>query len=142
MAISVPTGAVLARIALGAFFIWSGGIKLNDLEGFAEIAEAYRLPPAPVKPLVRPVAYVLPFTELVAGTMIVAWFLPLAALVYVGVSLLGYSALIVWELAQGDSSMQNCGCYGTAIVAPLSWRQVAKNVVLLGITASLLATLL
>lgn len=142
MVTGAPIGELLARIALGAFFIGSGAIKLNDIDGFADIAEQYRLPPDAFHPLVRPVAYLIPFTELAAGTMIVVWVLPVLALTYMAVSLVGYSALIAWELEKGDSTMRNCGCYGTAITAPLSWRQVAKNVLLLILTVFLLTTTL
>ncbi|MDY6778704.1 MAG: MauE/DoxX family redox-associated membrane protein [Candidatus Nanohaloarchaea archaeon] len=136
-----PVLQSLARFVLGGIFLWSGGVKLPDLEGFGLIASTYSIVPGFLSRPVRYTAYLVPFTELLAGALLILWELPVYALMFTGASLVGYSVLEVHELVS-PGTQENCGCYGTAIEVELSWWQVAKNVVLLGLTAFLLAPFL
>ena len=77
-----------------------------------------------------------------------AWFAPVTAYVEAGLALLllvspanggivalallaGFTAFLV---ARRDSGV-GCGCFGSAKVEPISWRSIARNVVLMALAA-------
>lgn len=129
-AVATTESVELLRIILGFVFLFSGLIKVDDLNGFARIASSYSLVPRSLAPAAKAAAYVIPFTEMVAGGLLIASVLVKLVLVYVAVSLFGYMTLQSYELYQ-QNQMDNCGCYGTAIDVELSWGQVGKNLALL-----------
>lgn len=131
----------IARFVVGGIFIWSGGVKLHDLEGFALIATSYSIIPHQLTTPARATAYLVPFLELFSGALIVIWEAPVYALAAIMASLLGYTAIEIYELVFGAGSKDNCGCYGTAITVPLSWWQVGKNVILFTLAAYLLGSI-
>lgn len=126
------------RFVLGGVFLWSGGVKLKDLKGFAAVAVSYSLVPRSLSSLGKAAAYILPFTEIVAGAFLIIREFQTLALYYMAVSLVGYAVLESYELLWGQS-MENCGCYGTAVEVELSWWQVAKNLILLMLAVVLLS---
>lgn len=136
-----PNFAVsLARFILGGVFLWSGGIKLKDLEGFAVIASTYSVVPKALQKPAKFSSYLVPFTELVAGGLVFIGSYQLYALYFIGLSLLVYTVLQSSELLT-RGNVDNCGCYGTAFEVELSWRQVSKNIVLLALTLYLLMSM-
>ncbi|MDY6789193.1 MAG: MauE/DoxX family redox-associated membrane protein [Candidatus Nanohaloarchaea archaeon] len=128
----------LARFVLGGVFLWSGGVKLKDIRGFVLIASTYTVVPEFLSRPARLVSYLIPFTELLAGGLVIIWDMQLYALYFIAASLLGYMTLQICELLK-NGNVDNCGCYGTAIEVELSWKQVLKNAVLLGLALYLLA---
>ncbi len=136
-----PNFAVsLARFVLGGVFLWSGGIKLKDLKGFALIASTYGVVPRFFQTPARMTSYLVPFSELVAGGLLFIGSYQLPALYFIAISLIIYTLLQSLELfTQGN--VQNCGCYGTAFKVELSWKQVLKNLALLLLTVYLLASM-
>lgn len=136
----IDIGVPLLRFVLGFVFLWSGGIKLGDLRGFAGIAVSYAIVPRALVPAARLAAYMVPLTELLAGGLLIVQELQVPALLFILASLVGYTVLEVSELLR-TGGMENCGCYGTAIPVELSWTQVGKNAVLFILAAALLASL-
>lgn len=134
----VPASSVegVARLLLAIFFLFSGGSKLVDVAGFVRIAVSYRLFRGRERS-VRLLAFLLPVTELVAGALLVFDVFPRPVLFYLLVSLVGYTVLLAVQLLWGGR-MENCGCYGTVVPVRVSWWQVAKNLVLIVVTALLL----
>lgn len=131
----------LARFVVGGIFLWSGGVKLSDLEGFALLASTYSIVPDAFRTPAKYMAYLVPFTELVAGALLITWEFPLYALGFIAASLVFYTGMEAVELLVRGGK-DNCGCYGTSMEIPLSWKQVAKNVVLLLLTGYLAASIL
>lgn len=117
----------LARFLLGGVFLWSGGVKLQDLQGFTLIASTYSIVPEWAGGFVRRAAYAVPFVELLVAGLIIMWEFPVYALVAAVLQLLLYSSLIASELLQ-RTDMDNCGCYGTAFEVAPSWSHVLENV--------------
>jgi len=113
------------RLVLGLLLIITALLKIPNLRGFSVIVASYGVLP---KPLVKPLAYLQPLVELVAGSWILLgrqlfWgallgcVLMLAATFFVGVALVQ------------KKKVQNCGCYGVAFKIPLSWKKFVENVV-------------
>lgn len=122
--------AEAVRLLLAVVFIVSGGAKLPDLNGFVDVALSYAVVPAWLRGPARYVAYILPFTEIAGGVMLLIGLYPLPVLAYIGGSLVFYIILQSGELALYGGK-ENCGCYGTLLPTELSWLHVTKNWVLL-----------
>jgi len=93
------------RIALGLVFVWSGGIKLLDPQGFAVIIASYGIIP---EITVLPVALGLSALEILAGLGLIwdlQWSLGLVTgLLVLFMAILGYG---LWMGLDVD-----CGCFG------------------------------
>jgi len=111
------------RIILGILFIIAGALKLPDLKGFSAIVASYGLLP---KQLVKPAAYAQPFIEFIVGW----WILSGKYLQYSSIAglvlILAADVFVIKGLMQ-KKKMKNCGCYGAAIEAPLTWKKLAEN---------------
>lgn len=110
-----------ARLILSGLFIYSGGVKLLDLQTFALGISGYQLLP---ENLVIPLAYVLPWLELWCG--VVLWLVPpfrRSAWVLITAMLLVFTAAKISALQRGlDIS---CGCTGST--DPMTWADVLSN---------------
>lgn len=137
-----PVFAVsLARFIVGGIFIWSGGVKLRDLDGFSLIVASYSVVPSFLYRPARLFGYIVPFFELFAGALLVIGQYPLIGLGVILASLIGYTGIELYELFWGEGK-DNCGCYGTAIEIPLSWWQVMKNIILFILAAYLTVSIM
>jgi len=134
-----PNVAVsLARFVLGGLFLWSGGVKLQDLDGFTLIASTYSIVPDWAGKAVQTMTYAVPFVELLVAGLIIMWEFPVYALIAAIGQLVVYAGLIASEVLV-KSDMDNCGCYGTAFETPPSWGHVIENIVFALLGAYLLA---
>ncbi len=112
------------RILLGVLFIITGALKLPNLKGFSIIVASYGLLP---RQLVKPAAYLQPFIEFIVGW----WILSGKYLLYASIAglilMLSANVFVIKGLLQ-KKKMENCGCYGTAIKVPLTWKKLAENI--------------
>lgn len=102
-----PLVALVCRVALGAWFAYSGALKVfaAGLERFTRDVANYRLVGEPWDAVV---AYTLPWAEMVAGLCLVLGFWRRGAILMVAAMVLAFSAGIGWAWSQGlDIS---CGC--------------------------------
>ena len=133
-----PTLTWLARILVGALFIFSGLIKLNDPVGFSFKLEEYfgedvlNLPF--LAPMALGIAVVVVIYEIVLGvlTLIGQWkrftLISLTGMMVFFTFLTFYSAYF--------NKVTDCGCFGDAI--PLTpWQSFYKDVILLALIAML-----
>jgi putative oxidoreductase len=115
---------------LGAVLLYSGGVKLADLDGFARVLDNYRLLPDSV---VNVVAVMVASVEVAAGAALVAgfwWGLRQGGAVVAGVLFLVFGVLGAVALARGLDIA--CGCFSTAPdSAKLGWMTVARNAFLM-----------
>jgi len=113
------------RVILGVLFIVTGALKLPNLKGFSIIVASYGLLP---RQLVKPAAYIQPFIEFIIGW----WILSGKYLLYASIAglllMLSANVFVIKGLMQ-KKKMENCGCYGTAIAVPLTWKKLAENIV-------------
>lgn len=96
----------LLRYALAGLFIYSGAVKLTDVEGFAAMVSQYRLVP---DQLLAPVAYGLPAIELAAGIGLL-FELPGALTAITGM-LFMFITVLWYGILKGLDI--DCGCFST-----------------------------
>jgi uncharacterized membrane protein YphA (DoxX/SURF4 family) len=114
----MATGGLVASVLLGLVFVVSGGSKIAAGRAWPEQARALGAPSFVVP--------VLPWFEVVLGAALVMQLAPaLAAAVALAV-LIGFTALIVRRLAQGQHPP--CACFGAWSAKPLGRGHVLRNV--------------
>jgi len=113
------------RVILGILFILTGALKFPNLKGFSVIVASYSILP---RQLVKPAAYVQPFVEFAVGW----WILSGKYLVYGAIAglvlMVAANVFVIWGLIQ-KKKMENCGCYGTIVKVPLTWKKLAENII-------------
>lgn len=122
--------ATLARIALGALFIFSGAVKLIDPQAFAFAIKGFKL--VENHDLISQATFSIPWTEVLIGALLV---LGLWTRVASGALLLmvaGFTAAIVSVLARDIDT--SCGCFGKFLGSKIDETTVIRNVVLLSLT--------
>ncbi len=113
------------RVTIGLLFIVSGGSKLFDLKGFRRIVAFYGILP---RWMLTPAAYALPFLEIATGIALLFSIFPLYASILAEVLLINATLFLITGLLK-KKKMENCGCFGTYFKIPLSWWEVAEDVV-------------
>lgn len=112
-----------AASALGAVLVVAGAIKLAAGERWLVQADGLGVE--------APVARAVPWAELVVGaataTQVVEPWSAVAALVL----LAAFTAFLVVRLRAGVRAP--CACFGSLSARPMSWRDVARNAVLMGL---------
>ena len=114
----MATGALVASILLGVVFLVSGGSKIAAGPAWPEQARGLGAPSF-VVPL-------LPWFEIVLGAVLVMQLAPVLAAAVALVVLVGFTALIVRRLSQGQHPP--CACFGTWSTKPLGRGHVLRNV--------------
>jgi uncharacterized membrane protein YphA (DoxX/SURF4 family) len=110
--ISHPLLITLLRVALGAVFVVASLDKIQNPEAFATTIANYRL--LPYK-LINGIAIVLPWLEVITGTLLILGVWTRTTTMIVWGLLLAFSIAISQALARGlDIS---CGCFSTNPVA-------------------------
>ena len=125
----MATGALVASILLGVVFLASGASKIAAGPAWPEQARGLGAPSF-VVPL-------LPWFEIVLGAVLVMQLAPVPAAAIALVVLVGFTALIVRRLSQGQHPP--CACFGTWSTKPLGRGHVLRN---LGFIALALVALL
>jgi len=101
---------LLARLAVGGLFVYSGAIKaLAPAEEFAYAIESYRVLNAQLSLYA---AYVTPWVELWAGLLLAAGVFARANALFIG------AMLVFFELLLGQAWLRalpitSCGCFGS-----------------------------
>ncbi len=117
--------AIVCSVIVGAVFVASGVFKLRDGEAWPLMAADMGVG--------RPLAVVVPYTELVVGALgLVAVFLPWSAIAAL-VLLVALTAVIVRRLLDGEHPP--CACFGSRSARPLGAVHVVRNVALIVLAA-------
>jgi uncharacterized membrane protein YphA (DoxX/SURF4 family) len=114
----------LARVALGALFLWAAATKVPNMAVFAEEVANYRLFPAAAIPLLASATVGI---EILAGLALVTGVAARGAALVAGGLLLAFIAALSQALVRGIDL--RCGCFGGAEAA--SWATVARDVAML-----------
>lgn len=121
-----------ARWVIAAVFLRSGLGKTAGLAQFRVAVANYRLLHAS---LVAPVAYGLPFTEIIAAVLLALGVLPVVVAAALALMLAAFATAIAVNLARGR--VFDCGCAGSAATAQvIGWRHVTTDIVLAGVAAA------
>lgn len=121
---SVP--AHLASAAVGATLAYAGARKSLDVRGWLEGASAQGLP--------RLIAVPVPFAELVLGACLVGLGPQLWSLSSATLLLTVFTVFLAVQVATG--SVVPCACFGAAARKPPRWRDVVRNLGLIGLLAT------
>lgn len=123
--------ALIARVLLGVWFVYSGGLKLwgTGLDRFLTDIGNYKLLPPPLDAMA---AYTVPWLELFAGLCLILGLLMRGAIGVLFGLVVGFCVFIGWAWSQQlDIS---CGCHGSD--APIQyWAKVAEFVFYFGLLA-------
>jgi uncharacterized membrane protein YphA (DoxX/SURF4 family) len=113
----------ILRIALGGFFIWSGGMKLLDLSAFTESVGNFQLTmetrlPGEIEgffeaPGDAVVAYTLPWIEILAGLAVLSGLGKAGGLAILGGMLVSFNAAL-WSAWNRGITDLKCGCHGAS----------------------------
>jgi len=96
----------IARILLGAIFIYASIEKLQQPLEFARLIDAYRILP---EKFVIVVAVILPFLELICGILLIAGVWTVPSLTWIGLLLIVFTAGLVQAYLRGLAI--DCGCF-------------------------------
>jgi len=88
----------ICRLLLGGALLAASLVKVSLPEQFARVVASYGMVP---EPLVLPVSMVLPFVEMVLGSLLVFGFCQRCALRVTALLSTGALAALVWALSQG-----------------------------------------
>lgn len=122
------------RFVLATVFVVAAVAKLGDRPAFEQAVVGYRLLPDRWN---RVVARALPPLELTAGLLLLAGVATAAVAAGLGLLVAAFVAAVAANLARGRRI--TCGCFGATVERELSWWTVARNVVLLGAAAAVVA---
>lgn len=115
--------AHLASAAVGAVLAYAGARKSLDVRGWLESAAAQGLP--------RSIAAPVPLVELVLGACLVGLGPQLWSLSSATLLLTVFTAFLAVQVATG--SAVPCACFGAAAQRPPRWRDVVRNLGLIGL---------
>lgn len=102
--------SLLGRLGAGQVFIFAGLIKVADPTEVARSIMAFGVIGEDQDRLISLAAHVLPWTEILAGVLLVAGFFTRAAATVILLMLGGFVALIWNAMRQGKEL--SCGCFG------------------------------
>ncbi len=116
---------LIARVVLGGVFIVAGGAKIGNAAYFAAQIAAFGIVPRPV---IAPMALLLPFLEvLLGGYLVIGLYARLAGWIAT-IQLLIFAAAIASAVARGLSL--SCGCFGPSDQTVTSWPEAGRDVAL------------
>jgi putative oxidoreductase len=120
----------VARVALGALFIFAGATKAYDPGEFAVEIQRYNLIPWIFGVIV---ALYLPWVEILSGLGLLFKRFERGALLLVTVLLVVFTVALASATVRGLNI--DCGCFGKAFTATGTAVPLLRNLILLGLTA-------
>ena len=120
--------SLIGRLGAGQVFIFAGLIKIADPAEVARSIQAFGV--VENDSLISLAAYVMPWTEILAGLLLVAGLFTRAAATVILLMLAGFVALILNAINQGKEL--SCGCFGKIELfcdGPLGWCNVYQDAV-------------
>jgi len=100
--------SLIGRLGAGQVFIFAGLIKVADPAEVARSIQAFGI--IENDSLISLAAYIIPWTEIIAGVLLVAGLFTRAAATVILLMLIGFVALILNAMNKGQEL--TCGCFG------------------------------
>lgn len=127
-----------ARLLLGGMFCFAAFKKLGDPQQFAFAIKGFKIIPVETaEPLIVVLAFVTPWTEMIAGLALIVGLWTRSAALVIATLLLAFIGALIHVIA--DPNIQaSCSCFGDLSLVcgeEVGWCQVIRNVVLLGLIA-------
>ncbi|MCB9847695.1 MAG: DoxX family membrane protein [Phycisphaeraceae bacterium] len=123
----VKSIATLARYALGALFIFSGAVKLQDPQAFAFAIKGFKI--ITNEALMTQATFAVPWTEVLIGVLLVLGLFTRAAAGALLIMLAGFTAAVVSVLARDIDT--ECGCFGRFLGSKIDQSTIIRNAMLL-----------
>ncbi|GEM_PF-568328 len=124
----VINGFVLSRLLIGCFFVVSGGLKLlSPYENFLYVVQSYEIHTASLD---RMIAWVVPWTEFLAGIFLVCGLWLKIVLKTLAFLIAGF-ILVVAQAILRNLPIRECGCFGELFSVPLPAVLLIDNSLLL-----------
>jgi len=117
---------VVLQVVLAGIFLWSAVTKFADVYTFGQILRSYGLLP---EGLIKPLAILLPFAELVIGLALLIR--PVVRYAALGVILLSLAFGLGLALNWGTLLPYGCGCFGPTEAQTVGFLDVGKDALLL-----------
>lgn len=130
---AMRVAVVLARVLVGGLFVFAGVMKLRDPQQFAFSVNAFKL--GLPDHLTILTTFVVPWTELVAGALLVLGIWSRAAAMLIAMLLIAFVGGILSVIVRGFEA--SCGCFGKfewPCGSKIGMCQVGRNCVLLALT--------
>ncbi|CAG0975521.1 thiosulfate dehydrogenase [quinone] large subunit [Phycisphaerales bacterium] len=128
---------LLTRLLLGGLFLFAAYVKLRNPVIFRQGVDAFKILPEHLSILA---AYVVPWTELVAGVLLVLGLWARSAALVIGTMLVAFIAAMVSVLYRGIDA--HCSCFGKFEIpceGPVGWCHLVRNGVLVGLAVIVVA---
>jgi putative oxidoreductase len=119
--------ATLFRVALGALFIFSGVVKLNDPQAFVFAVKGFKL--VENQALITQATFSIPWTEIVIGALLLLGFFTRAASGAMLAMLLIFTGAVVSVIVRDIDT--TCGCFGKFLGSKIDGSTVSRNGVLI-----------
>jgi hypothetical protein len=116
---------LIASVVVGVVFLVAGAAKVVQGPVWTQQAAAMRVSPR--------VARVVPWWEVVVGSMLIAGLLSPGPALAAYVTLVVFTIRIVGLLRAGQAPP--CACFGAWRIRPISWVDVARNAGLMALSA-------
>jgi uncharacterized membrane protein YphA (DoxX/SURF4 family) len=126
---------IVARLVLGATFIYASFYKIIAPAEFAKMVYGYGLFPGE---LINLIAIFLPFVELIAGLALIIGFYPRSAAMIIVAMLILFILISSINIARGYEF--DCGCFSVNRLFPTesAWVTIARDLILLFLGAYIL----
>jgi uncharacterized membrane protein YphA (DoxX/SURF4 family) len=119
------------RLVIGGLLMFSGYLKINDLDSFIRALDAMQLPLLGSRPaLMIQFAESLPWFELGLGGLLIGGVAARASALLAGLLFLAFTAVLASLKAQGLEI--DCGCLGPLLAARIGWLHVGLDLLLAG----------
>jgi len=126
--LGIPVTVV--RLALGAVLVFAGALKVGHAPDLAAAIAGFRLLPAS---LTAPLAFVLPYFEILLGLYLIAGLFTRVAAIVAAAQFVVYAAAIASAVMRHIPA--NCGCFGPHDVATADWPHVGFDLALAALAA-------
>lgn len=123
---------LVLRLATAGLFVWAALVKLGDPREFLFSIKGFKILP---EHMLEPLAYMVPWTELVCAAALLLGFWARSAALVVGGMLVVFVGAILSVLARKMSVA--CGCFGDfSVLCPagaVGWCNIGQNALLFAI---------
>lgn len=129
------TMLLILRLLTAALFIWAASVKLGDPRAFASSIGGFKILPDR-HPMLQPLAFMVPWTELVCAAALILGFWGRAAAMALAGMLVVFAAAVASVIFRPGLHVE-CGCFGkfTLLCPPgeVGWCNVIQNGILIAI---------
>jgi len=122
---------LVIRLITGGLLLYSGRLKLGDLNNFVNTLDTMQLPVLSTNPsLLIQFAESLPWVELGLGALLVSGFAARPAALVAGALFLAFTLLLATLRLQGFEG--ECGCLGPLLSSRIGWLHVGLDALVAG----------